>query len=255
MNGRRCWQPLIAAARSLLQVPSLAPDTVNSPPRFDHRAQAIADERPLVIQVLSFASCYVYSPSGSTTACRRSRLLRALLKAGDRRFMLKYAVRVREQGIAASPIAGFFTPSTVLVPIPGSAPRSAGAATVAGSLAQALVDEGLGHSIWPGLRRVRAVRKSGTACPGLRPTVQNHYDSFAVENSPLPPDVLLVDDIVTKGRTLLAAAARLQDACPGARIRAFALVRTMGLAPDVDRLLDPCVGEITWRAGDAYRNP
>jgi hypothetical protein len=59
----------------------------------------------------------------------------------------------------------------------------------------------------------------------------------------------------TKGRTLLAAAARLHETYPSARIRAFALLRTMGMVPEVDRLLDPCVGEISWRAGDAHRFP
>ena len=70
-----------------------------------------------------------------------------------------------------------------------------------------------------------------------------------------PSQVVLVDDVVTKGRTLLAAAARLHEAFPTIDIRAFALLRTMGLGQRVDRLLDPCVGEIRWRAGDAHRNP
>ena len=59
----------------------------------------------------------------------------------------------------------------------------------------------------------------------------------------------------TKGRTLLAAAARLQEAFPAAEIRAFAMLRTMGLVDRVDHLLDPCVGEIRWKAGDAHRTP
>jgi hypothetical protein len=59
----------------------------------------------------------------------------------------------------------------------------------------------------------------------------------------------------TKGRTLLAAAARLQDAFPAAEIRAFAMLRTMGFVQGVDHLLDPCVGEIRWSEGDAYRTP
>jgi adenine/guanine phosphoribosyltransferase-like PRPP-binding protein len=66
---------------------------------------------------------------------------------------------------------------------------------------------------------------------------------------------VLIDDVVTKGRTLLAAATRVREALPGAEIRAFALLRTMGFIQGIDRLLDPCVGEIRWRAGDAHRNP
>jgi hypoxanthine phosphoribosyltransferase len=83
-----------------------------------------------------------------------------------------------------------------------------------------------------------------------------HYESFAVDSgTAAPAEILLVDDVVTKGRTLLAAATRLQEAFPNARIRAFALLRTMGMIASVEQLLDPCVGQIRWRAGDAHRSP
>lgn len=36
---------------------------------------------------------------------------------------------------------------------------------------------------------------------------------------------------------------RSHEALPAAEVRAFALVRTMGLIPDVAQLLEPCVGE------------
>ena len=208
------------------------------------------------IHRIAFASCYVYSPSGTSAASRRSRLLRALLKAGDAGFIFKYAVRVRQQVDDASPLAGFLCHSQVLVPIPGSAPAVAGTRSVAEHLACALVAVGLGHSIWSGLHRSFAVRKSATAVPGSRPTVGTHYDSFAVDmDTAPPPQIVLIDDVVTKGRTLLAAAARLQDAFPETEIRAFALLRTMGFVDGVEHLLDPCVGEIRWRAGDALRSP
>jgi hypoxanthine phosphoribosyltransferase len=103
---------------------------------------------------------------------------------------------------------------------------------------------------------VSAVPKSAT-CPSCkRPTVAVHYESFEVDSgTAAPAEILLVDDVVTKGRTLLAAATRLQEAFPNARIRAFALLRTMGMIAGVEQLLDPCVGQIRWRAGDAHRSP
>jgi len=64
-----------------------------------------------------------------------------------------------------------------------------------------------------------------------------------------------VDDVITKGRTLLAAAIRVREAFPGAQVRAFALVRTMGLVPDIGRLLAPCKGVISWVGNDAHRDP
>src|SRR5262249_15340508 len=115
---------------------------------------------------------------------------------------------------------------------------------------------GLGEEVWTGLRRVRAVERSSSAWMWQRPTVQQHYRSFAVIPSPRhPSDIVLVDDVITKGRTLIAAAMRLREAFPAATIRAFALVRTMGLIADVERLFDPCEGAIRWDGQDAYREP
>lgn len=220
------------------------------------------DPRCTLYRRVTFASCYVYSPCGSNAASERSRQLRALLKSSDAHFIFKYAVRVRQQVTDTSPLTGFLCPSNVLVPIPGSARTGTGIASVAEHLAMALIEEGLGQGVWRGLHRIRAVQKSATAAPGARPTVANHYDSFAIEDAAdleavttLPQRVVLIDDVVTKGRTLLAAAMRVQEALPGAEIRAFALLRTMGFIQGINRLLDPCVGEIRWRAGDAHRNP
>jgi hypothetical protein len=209
-----------------------------------------------MIRVVAYASCYVYSPAGAGAVCERSRLLRALLKAGDAGFMLKYALRVHQQATDSPLLEGFFGTADVLVPVPGSAPSVTGGSWVAKRLAVALVNEGLGGAAWPGLRRVRAVRKSATSAPGERPTVNLHYESFLVDRPAISPErIVLIDDVVTKGRTLLAAATRVHEAFPCAQIRAFALVRTLGLVADIQRLLDPCRGEIRWRFGDAHRSP
>jgi hypothetical protein len=243
------------------------------------------DPANTMIRKVTFASCYVYSPSGSNVASERSRQLRAMLKSGDAHFIFKYAVRVRQQVTDTSPLTGYLCPTNVLIPIPGSARTGTGPASVAEHLAKALLQEGLGQAMWTGLQRIRAVRKSATAAPGSRPTVLNHYDSFAIEGAAAlkevtvphqrmaalpqqrrvaapppqlatpPPQVVLIDDVVTKGRTLLAAATRVREVLPSAEIRAFALVRTMGLIHGIDQLLNPCVGEIRWWAGDAHRNP
>ncbi|HEX4266428.1 MAG TPA: hypothetical protein VHY36_00975 [Steroidobacteraceae bacterium] len=79
-----------------------------------------------------------------------------------------------------------------------------------------------------------------------------HYASFSLEG-PLGvrehrgnvSRLTLVDDVITRGRTLLAAAARIHAAFPGAEVSAFALLRT----------LDPCEGDVRWISGDARRRP
>ena len=179
-----------------------------------------------VIRAVAYASCYVYSPTGTGAVCERSRLLRTLLKAGDASFMLKYARRVRQQAENSPQLAGFFGATDVLVPVPGSTPYTEGGSWTAEHLAVALFNVGLGGATWSGLRRVRAVRKSATAAPRDRPTVSVHYESFVLEPSTLDPErIVLIDDVVTKGRTLLAAASREPRArgvseCSNSRVRA-----------------------------------
>jgi hypothetical protein len=209
-----------------------------------------------MVGAVAYASCYVYSPAGTCPVSQRSRLLCSLLKAGNADFLDRYAGRVRQEADAHAVFTAFFGGDALLVPVPGNKPRRAGSVPVAQRLAAAFIGCGLGAAVWPGLRRVFAVRKSATA-PGFeRPTVGNHYRSLTVDATDLNPQrILLVDDVVTKGRTLLAAASRVQEAFPAARIHAFALVRTMGLEPEVARLVDPCVGQIRWQGGDAHRRP
>lgn len=209
-----------------------------------------------MLRELCFGSCYVYSPVGNCPVSRCSRLLRTLLKEPDQNLMNCYASRVRREVSEFRLFAGYFEPCTTLIPVPGSRPRASGAPWVAECLASAFVDAGLGGTVWTGLRRVHPVIKSATASKGKRPTVTTHYKSFMVESREDPPDrIVLVDDVVTKGRTLLAAASRVQEAFPHASVRAFALLRTMGMVAEVSRLLDPLEGMITWRAGDARRHP
>ena len=209
-----------------------------------------------MIRAIAFASCYVYSPTGTSAISEKSRLMRATLKAGDASLMLKYALRVRQQAADSPLLSGFFGAADILVPVPGSGASPTRRLWAAEQLADALVNAGLGRAAWPGLHRVRAVRKSATAAPGERPTVRLHYESFAIDSPAIAPDrIVLIDDVVTKGRTLLAAASRVREAFPAAQIRAFALIRTLGLVAGVSRLLDPCRGEIRWQAGDAHRSP
>lgn len=219
------------------------------------RDSGLADG-PVIIDLLPFAACYVYSPSGRCTASERSRRLCALLKSGNLRYLEFCAANVRCMAGDRGVLAKFFDGAGVFVPVPGSAPTKQGVPSVAVDLAAALVREGLGAGIWPGLVRRSAVSKSSTAAAGARPTVAQHYESLALAPIAYAPNqFLLIDDVVTRGRTLLAAASRLREAYPNARIRAFALLRTMGYVRDLQRLLDPCVGEIRFKCGDAHRNP
>jgi hypothetical protein len=178
------------------------------------------------------------------------------VKAVDAIWFPKYAARVHEQVTEQQRFAGLFGPDVVLLPVPRAAPRVNVDSWVAQRLAVAFQQTGLGCAVWTGLQRKHSVRKSATAVGGARPSVWEHYESLALEPSiTAVRRLVLIDDVVTKGRTLLAAAMRVREALPGAEVRAFALLRTMGRIADVDRLLDPCQGEIRWAGDDARRDP
>jgi len=154
----------------------------------------------------------------------------------------------------------------VLVPVPGSDPARR-ARWVGERLAWCLKEIGLAAEVWPVLQRQYAVRKSAFSPAGERPSLSEHYNSFAIERGAWSPAqtscacqlganglrLTLVDDVVTRGRTLLAAAARLREAFPAAEIRAFALLRTLARNEALYGLLDPRQGEVRWIAGDARR--
>ena len=198
-------------------------------------------------------------------------MLCARLKAADRIWLPRLAAQVWLETAGHGQFGAAFGKRVVLVPVPGSAPQRR-LNWVGERLAWCLREFGLAVEVWPVLRRGYAVRKSALAASGERPSVLEHYDSFVVERSlrnrwpggrrgfvgepgGTGLRLTLVDDVITRGRTLLAAAGRLQEVFPDAQIRAFALVRTLGRNEMLCRVLDPCEGEVRWLCGDARRSP
>jgi hypothetical protein len=213
--------------------------------------------------VLPFASGYAYSPSGRGPLCEEARALCADVKAADPYRLARAASEVWMEAAGHGRFAMTFGAAVVLVPVPGSGCGQSGA-WVGERLAWCLKELGLAAQVWPILEREYAVRKSAFASAGERPSVSEHYASFAIERGrPARTSgargecirLTLVDDVITRGRTLMAAAQRLRLAFPAASIRAFALLRTLGREQRLDRILDPCEGEVRWVAGDARRIP
>lgn len=152
-----------------------------------------------------------------------------------------------------------FSAGTVLVPMPGSAPRRAGSLWTPLEICTAIVGAGVGASVSPLLERRTPVVKSSTAPAEKRPKAANHFESMAVVGG---GDLLeggqftIVDDVITRGATMLAAYSLMVDAYPAARITAFAAVRTMS-GQEVTQILDAVSGTISLRqaSGDCFRNP
>jgi len=208
------------------------------------------------VSSLPFGSCFVYAPRGVGAVSAGARLLCRRVKTSDPLWIPRYAGCVVQLWLRGTFFQRVFTPDVILVPVPGSS-VSRGVPWAAWQLAIAFRELGLAREIWIALERRTPVTKSATAAVGQRPTVWQHYDSMLVGAAPRPQPqkIVLIDDVITKGRTLLAAAARLRASLPGIDIRAFALVRTQGFLSHADRLLDPCEGFVYWAGGDARREP
>jgi hypothetical protein len=218
-----------------------------------------------LLSEVRFGSFLVYSPRGTSETSRRSRRICHAIKT-DGVFgqppmrIIEYAVGRLKEAVGTRELGDLLAPDVTLVPCPRSAPFPPGqrpALWVPLRICTALRAGGLGATIMPLLERVEAVRKSAFAGPGERPSVQSHVATMRVDQSiERPARVTIIDDVVTKGATLLAAASLLADAFPAAEVRAFALVRTMGLVPEVDRIVDPVTGRIAWtQTGGADRQP
>lgn len=192
---------------------------------------------------VTFGAYLQYSPRGTTEVSKRSRMWRDAVKF-DRPGQIRSAVEHLSRH-APKDLLGFFGADVTLVPAPRSAPTQKGALWVAERISEELLRAGLAGSVQPSLVRTRAVQKSAFASLGERPSPQVHLDSFAVRRTLVPESrILVVDDIITKGATLLAAVSVVQAFYPESRVLAFALLRTMGLVPEVNAVLSPCIGTV-----------
>jgi predicted amidophosphoribosyltransferase len=202
-----------------------------------------------------FASLLVYSPRGKSEISKKSQDLCQGLKRGDAE-LLRRAIATLKKHFDAHGFGEFLGPEVGLVPAPRSAPRVERGLWPAELIAHALVAAGYGKEVLPYLKRTHAVPKSAFAPLGQRPTFERHCETIQVDAQLIvPARITIVDDVVTKGRTLFACAQKLRESYPNVDVRCFAIVRTMGLQPDVERIAEPCRGRIYWAGSDVDREP
>jgi hypothetical protein len=155
---------------------------------------------------LEFASVYVYSKRGESEQAIQARRIRDRLKQGFPDALAGAARRIESLQAPGGPLAGWFGADAILVPAPGSAPLVAGGLWVPERFCIELLKHGVGGSVEPLIRRTAAVPKSAYSASGSRPSVERHLASLDVERRILPPGpIVVVDDVITKGRTLLGS--------------------------------------------------
>jgi predicted amidophosphoribosyltransferase len=207
-----------------------------------------------LLQSLEFGASHVYAPQGRTDISQWSKQVVGGLKRGDPALIPQFADRVQAL-VQQGRFPGFFGPHTTLVPVCGSAPLVAHGLWVPLLIANALMTRGLCRDVAPILRRVGHVPKSAYVPAQQRATLQEHYQSMEVDVvAPTPDRIVLVDDVVTAGCTMFAAARRVDEAYPFTPVRGFALVRTM-TGQEITAMIDQCVGTIVPRYIRTHRQP
>jgi len=193
---------------------------------------------------LTFGAYLAYSPRGIADASRISRSVCYGIKH-DAGGTIERTVRRLKREFAATPLASVLGPRMTLVPAPRSAPLLPGGLWPARRIADELVKVGLGREVLPAVTRTTPVGRSAVAGAGMRVSPHEHLASMALE--PLIADAVqltIVDDVVTRGATLLAMAVLLTTRFRDVPITAFAVVRTVGLQAEIPTLIQPCVGTI-----------
>ena len=215
----------------------------------------------MLISDLEFGSFLTYSPRGETEEILKSRGIAYNLKV-DRTFgsppqtTTRYLVDILAQRITQTPLQGFLGSDVSLVPVPKSSLLLPGSLWVPQRIADALVEVGLGSGVFPILERRRAVPKAAFSAPKDRPKPSDHYETIGVHLQLEPMQrIVLVDDVITRGATMLGAASRLAEAYPEAEIRAFAMIRTMSRPGAFVHIEYPCLGHIRLRDNQTFRNP
>lgn len=183
---------------------------------------------------LEFGSLLAYCPRPSSPEELDSRKMTHALKNDEyvstksgSILMSDWVAMTVSREKASLPFGDFFQSDSILAPVPKSSLMAPDTLWVPDRIAKALVREGIGQRVVMMLKRVKPLRKAASSLSKDRPTALEHFQSLGViEMTTEPERIVLVDDVITRGATLLGAANRLWETYPETEIRAFAAVRT-----------------------------
>ncbi|MBL9079221.1 MAG: hypothetical protein JNL08_17090 [Planctomycetes bacterium] len=204
-----------------------------------------------------FAALLVYGPDGTQEASRRS----ARAVADIKNCLPDYIERIGErfdEAFRDGRFGDFLGDDVVLVPVPRSAPfKSKDAAWPARRICDALAVRRLCAGVESLLERHTAVRKSALVRKGAeRPGPSDHENTIRCVDilAQAPRRITIVDDVVTRGATLLGCARVVAARFPDCEVRGLAVVRTMS-KQEIMTMLDPIEGHIRIVHGTPRREP
>jgi hypothetical protein len=199
------------------------------------------------VSTISCASWLVYATRATDQNAKR--VLNVILKIKTDRVDAASGiplVRLVIERIAsrlASDARAVFGGKPMLVPVPGSGLTKPHTVWPSRRLCEELVGQGLGDGVTAIVSRTIAVPKSAGSV--ARPTLDQHVRSFTVQPNLTPPSrLLVVDDVVTSGTTIMACAIKLSLAFPGVPVSGFALARVQSTG-NPDRVLEPLIERVT----------
>lgn len=229
-------------------------------------------KNPPPITELNFGSVLRYYPVGRGSRgqqrfeglSRAAQLSQDLMKAvkNCRNDVISSLTNTFSRGFVGTLVPVFVGSQTVLVPVPRSSPlKFANSAWPARWICEKIVKPVVakrfqGTKIVPLLIRTQPVTPARTGKSAQR-RVSDHYRTIAIDQDLLKRyfgngskryTVVLVDDIITSGNTVMACAWRIKEDVPNVDIRAFAMFRTISSyeSSQVEQLVEPVVGKVKY---------
>lgn len=206
---------------------------------------------------LRFGSLLVYAPQGTTPLSIRSREVVRHVKNGRANYLARIGSRF-EESWQSGRFVDLLGPDILLVPAPRSSPDIEDMNWPALRISRELEARELCAAVACLLERHTPVAKSALASRGAeRPSPEQHAASIRCRSTPMfpPSRITIVDDVVTRGSTLLACAWVLAERFPRAAIGALAVVRTMS-GVEIESILEPLdTGTIRLLGSMSRRDP
>ena len=206
---------------------------------------------------LDYGALWSYSPYGESQEELLSKSYRYAVKndevvslSGKELPMSEVIAQTIHESKTTLVFKSLFEGNPVLVPVTRSSLMKPNMIWVPHRIAVALKSRGLGSAVSLSLTRTYAV--------GYKASAAEHHDSQKVVQELLkaPDSIVLVDDFVTRGATLVGSALRLREAYPDARIAGFAAIRTETLSKNFKKISDPVFDKITlYPSGKTHREP